>query len=139
MLAIACHLDGQRLRFLSFVRVKTLSIDSELAELFSAQPIFRKHAFDGFLYHKRRASGEELAIRLCPKASWKSRMSIVEFLVELCPGELDFPGVDNDHEIPRISMKRVLGTMLPSKDGRNFGCQPTQRNPGGIDDVPSAS
>src|SRR5207248_10079540 len=72
------------------------------------------------------------------QAAGIARVAVVELLLALVAGHRDALGVDDDHEVADIAVRRVLGLALPAQRLGDLRREPAQRLAGGVDDEPVA-
>jgi hypothetical protein len=63
-------------------------------------------------------------------------MTVIYLIRQLLAGQLNLAGVDNNHKIARIHIRRINGLILAAKPLCNFTGQPAQEFPLCIEDVP---
>ena len=112
-----CHRSSslQRLRGLRRVRVLRARVDLELAHLRGGEPVLREHALDRLADHLGRAPLELLAQRPLLEAARVAGVPAVHLLVELLARDADLLRVDDDHEVARVDVRRVLRLALPAE------------------------
>ncbi len=81
---------------------------------------------------------EHLLERAAAQAAWVAGVAVVALLLALVAGHRDLLGVDHDHEVAHVAVRRVLGLALAAQGVRDLGREPAQRLAGRVDDEPVA-
>ena len=81
---------------------------------------------------------EHLAEGARPQPARIAAVAVVELRVALVAGDPDLLGVDDDHEVACVDVRRVLGLALAAQRVRDLGRQPAEGLALGVDDVPVA-
>ena len=114
------------------MRVLGAFVDLELGDHLERELVLRQHPADGFLQNQL---GLPLQSR-CRADRFLARVAGVPailFLLPLLAAELHLLGVDDDDEIARINMRRVLGTVLAHEQNGDAAGEPADDLVGGID------
>ena len=111
-------------------------IDLELGQLRGGELVLREHAFHGLADHLGRAALELLAQRPRLEATGEAGVPVDHLLVELLPGHVDLLRVDDDDEVTRVDVRRVLRLPLAPQCVRDLGREPSEGLALGVDDVP---
>src|SRR6266567_6067537 len=109
----------ERFRILRAVRMLWPSVDLQLVDLLTREPVLRKHPLHRNAEHLFGAPAELLAERPAPNAAGVPGVSVVALLVELVAGDVDLLRVHDDDEVPRVDMRRVLRLALPAEHVRD--------------------
>ena len=64
-------------------------------------------------------------------------MPVVELLVELLAGDRDLLGVDDDHEVAGVHVRRVLRLALAAQRVRDARGETPERLAFGVDEIPA--
>src|SRR4051812_4388686 len=131
-------IERELLRRLRLVWMLWAGVDLELGELRRGELVLRQHALDGFANDLGRPAIELLAHRPRLQAAREARVPVDHLLVELLAGEVDLLRVDDDHEVTRVDVRRVLRLLLPAQGVGDLRREPAQGLPLGVDDVPVA-
>src|SRR5438477_536383 len=108
-------LQVQGLRVLRPVRMLGTGVDLELRQLAARQLVLGEHPLDGQADHLGRAPVELLAERAAREAAGIAGVPVVALLVELRARRHDLLGVDDDHEVASIDVRRVLRLALAAQ------------------------
>jgi hypothetical protein len=65
-------------------------------------------------------------------------VAVVALLLALLAGHGDLLGVDHDHEVAHVAVRRVLGLALAAQRVGDLGGQAAERLPGRVHDEPVA-
>ena len=65
-------------------------------------------------------------------------LSIAALLLGLLAGHRDLVGIDDDDEVARVEVGRVVGLVLAAQQDRRLAREPAEHDVGGVDDVPLA-
>src|SRR3954447_16516509 len=87
-------------------------VDLELGELRRGELVLRQHALDSLADDLGRSAVELLPHRPRLEATGKARVAVDHLLVELLTGEVDLLRVDDNHEVTRVDVRRVLRLLL---------------------------
>jgi len=118
-------LEFEFLRALGLVRVLIAGVNLELPELLEAKWSAGHHSLDGPADDLPGLLGKHLFGRCDLLSPGIVGVILVFFLVPLFPGEVDFLGVHNDHEIAGVAMGCKVGLVLTAQDVRDGDGQPT--------------
>jgi hypothetical protein len=123
-------------RALSLVRMLIASINFEFGKHVPGQGVFLwQHSLDGLLDQIGGLAFQPLTVTfhlLTVVAVVPGVVAVFEF----SSAHDDLFGVDYDHELTRVDVGRVLGTMLAHQNHCDFGGQPPQGAIRGIHNVP---
>src|SRR5215211_4260108 len=90
-------------------------VDLELGQLPPGQAVARQHALDGLPQDLRRAALDLLRERPLAQAPWITGVPVVDLVLTLLTRDGDLLGVDDDDEIARVDVRRVLGLALAAQ------------------------
>src|SRR5690606_25009127 len=91
-------------------------IDLQIAHLLAAQGTARDHALHGLLDDALgEAAFEKLAGGALLDAARIARMPVIDLVAELLAGQLDLLGIDDDHVVAAIAMRRVDRLVLAAQ------------------------
>src|SRR3989441_6619050 len=113
-------------------------VDLELRDLLPSQPVLRKHALHRSTQNLFGPALELLAQRSAADPAGIAGVAEIALLVELVASHLDLLGIDDDHEIADVDMRRVLGLPFAAQLLRDAGGEPAERLPVGVHHVPVA-
>src|SRR5919198_4511486 len=130
--------DLQGLRRLGLVRMVGSGIDLELRQLLAGEAVAGKHPLDRLADHLGRPALQLIAKWPALEAAGIAGMAVVELVVELVAGDMDLFGVNDDDEVARIDVRRVLRLRLAAQRVGDLGRQAAQGLPLGVDEVPAA-
>src|ERR1700760_1618761 len=111
-------------------------VDLELRDLLPREPVLGEHPLHRDAEHLRRPAVELLAERPAAQAAWIARVAVIPLLVELVAGDLDLLGVDDDHEVAGVDVRRVLRLPLTAERVGDLGRETTERLALGVDEIP---
>src|SRR5207247_11435125 len=104
------HIDssssGERLRPLGLMRMIGAGVDLELAELLHAESIAREHPLHRPADDLLRTTLEKVTEGLLLVALGMAAVADVELGFELVAGHGDAPGIEDDHVVARIEVRR---------------------------------
>ena len=63
-------------------------------------------------------------------------MAVGHLLVELLAGEGNLVRVDDDDVVAHVHVRGERRLVLPTEEGSGLGCQATEDDVGGVNDVP---
>jgi hypothetical protein len=113
-------------------------VDLQLRQLSAGEPVLRKHAADGCAQHLGRPALELVAERAAPETAGVAGMPVIPLLVELVAGDGDLLGVDDDDEVARVDVRRVLRLPLAAERVGDLRGEAAQRLSLGVDEIPLA-
>src|SRR5262249_41512833 len=105
------------LGLLRLVRVLGTGIDLELADHLTAQAVVRDHAFDGQLDGALGVFGQELLVGGGPQTARVAGVAVGEFGRTLVTGQRHLGGVDDDHKVAGVDVRREHGLVLAAQKG----------------------
>src|SRR5512143_865069 len=108
----------------------------ELAELLSREPVAGEHPLDRLADHFLGALLEQVAQGAEANAAGIAAVPPVALVLALLAGHSDLLGVDDDHEVPDVDVRRVGRLALPAENVRDLGRQAAERPALGVDQVP---
>jgi hypothetical protein len=109
----------------------------ETAHLITAERSARDHPFDGLFEDALgKAAFEHLARSHTLDATRKAGVLVVDLLVELAPGEADLVGVDDDHVVAAVNVRREAWLVLPPKHVGDDRRHSANNQPIGVDQMP---
>ena len=97
------------------MRMLRTGIDMEFAVHLAAEGVLRKHAFNRVLDNRRGLAGQQRARGGAFLTTGITRIPEVFFLVSLTAGKPRLIGVDHDHVIAAIGMRRKGGLVLAAQ------------------------
>src|SRR6266567_2880742 len=128
--------DLERGRLLRLVRMVGPRINLELAQHLPAQRVLREHAPDRLLDGPFRVPGQQVAVGNRAQPARVAGVPVRALVGELVAAERDLLGVDDDHEVPGVHVRREDRLVLAAQqDGRLAG-QPAEYDLIGVDDMP---
>src|SRR3954467_2062763 len=130
--------DLDFLGLLSGMGMLGAGVNLELAIHRIAHLGLRQHAANRFLHETNRLALADVDGALLAQATFISAVPPIKLLAFLAPGQLDRPGIDDDHVITRVNERGIHGLVLALQQARRQGCHPAQHLVAGIDDVPPA-
>jgi hypothetical protein len=68
-----------------------------------------------------------------------ARMPIIGLLAALVAGQRHLLGVDHDHVVAAVDVRRIHGLVLAAQPGRDQRGEPAEHEPVGIDQAPAAA
>ncbi len=108
------------------MRMLRASVDFEFARHLATERISRQHAldskFDDAFRHSLLQARETHAL----DAARITGVTVIDLALALVAGYSHLIGVDNNDKITDIDMRRVLGLVLATKDGRNARGEPSE-------------
>ena len=126
------------LRLLGLVRVLRAGVDLQLPQLLAREAVAGQHALDRLADHLLGPALEHLAEGARPQAPGIAAVAVVELVVQLVAGDPDLGGVDHDHEVAGVAVRRVLGLALAAQRVGDLGREPAEGLALGVDHVPVA-
>src|SRR5436190_7986640 len=132
----SCILPAERLRRLRGVRMLRAGVDLQLRDLLTGEPVLREHALHGAAQDLLRTTVELLAKRSAVQPARVAGVPVVALLVELVAGDLDLLGVDDDHEVAGVHVRRVGRLALAAQRVGDTRRQASEGLALGVDDVP---
>src|SRR3954462_11146967 len=128
--------EGVRRGLLGSVGVLGARVDLELLELGGAKGVLREHAADGLLDRARRVLLEHLAVGRGGEAARVAGVAVRLLLRELCAGEGDLLGVDDDDEVAVVHVGGEGGLVLSAEEGSRVAGEATEDDVGRVDHEP---
>src|SRR4051794_34307920 len=113
-------------------------VDLQLAELLPAQPGAREHPLDGQAQHLLGTPRDHFLERPRAQSAREAAVPVVALLLALVAGHGHLFGVDDDHEVADVAVRRVLGLALATQRVGDLGREAAERLPGCVDDEPVA-
>jgi hypothetical protein len=130
--------EDQGLGLLRSVRVVRAGIDLELAGHLPAQGAFGQHALDREAYDLFGSLGQQFDVTASPEATGIAGVAVVDLALSLAGCEHDLGGVDDDHVVASIEVRRENGLVLASEDSRHFSRETAEDRAVSVDFVPVA-
>ena len=130
--------DLHRFGLLGLVRMVGPGVDLQLAQLLAGEPVARKHPLDRQPDDLLGPALEHLLERALAQAARVAGVAVVLLLLALVAGDRDPLGVDDDHEVADVAVRRVLRLALAAQRVRDLGREPAERLAAGVDDHPVA-
>src|SRR5262245_35426931 len=113
-------------------------VDLQLRDLLPRKPVLGEHPLHGDAEHLGRPALELLAQRPAADPARITGVAVIPLLVELVAGDLDLLGVDDDHEVAGVHVRRVLRLPLAAESVGDLGRETAERLAFGVDEVPLA-
>src|SRR5262249_29627986 len=98
--------DGEWGRLLCLVRVVRARVHLELAQHVPAQRVLGQHALDRVLDQPLRVLGEKFRVGVGTDASRVAGVPVHPLVGKLVAGQRDLRGVDHDHEVTGVQVRR---------------------------------
>src|SRR4029078_4852282 len=89
--------------------------------------------------HLLRSPLEHLAERPRAKPARIAAVPVIDLVVELVPGDLDLGGIDHDHEVPGVAVRRVFRLALAAERVGDLSGQTPEGPPPGVDHAHAAA
>src|SRR3954469_23847071 len=113
-------------------------VDLQLSELLATEPVARQHPLDRQPQHFLRAARDHLLERPRAQSARVAAVAVVALLLALVAGHRDLLGVDHDHEVADVAVRRVLRLALPAEHVGNLRREAAERLARRVDDEPVA-
>src|SRR4249919_2912301 len=113
-------------------------VDLQLRDLLPREPVLGEHPLHGDPKHLGRPAVQLLAERPAAQAARIARVAVVALLVELVAGDLDLLRVDDDDEVARVDVRRVLRLALAAERVGDLGRETAERLALVVDEIPLA-
>src|SRR3954469_3302289 len=113
-------------------------VDLQLSELLATEPVARQHPLDRQPQHFLRAARDHLLERPRAQSARVAAVAVVALLLALVAGHRDLLGVDHDHEVADVAVRRVLRLALPAEHVGNLRREAAERLARRVDDEPIA-
>src|ERR1700712_3904774 len=134
-----CDLDDlEVLGQLRGVRVAGTRVHLELLALRATEAVLGQHALDGLLDQPVGVLVDHLTDRPLAEAARVATVVVDELALALVARHRDLLGIDDDHEVTGVDVRRELRLVLATQQGGGVGGQPAEDDVGGVDDMPSA-
>src|SRR5256885_14660654 len=130
--------SGERLRLLCLRGMVRAGVDLELPQLLGAETGMRKHALDRAADDLLRTALEQPAERLLLEALRVAAVAHVCLGLELGRAHGDLSGVEHDHVIAAVEVRRPGRLVLALEDAGDARGESTERLARRIDDEPVA-
>src|SRR3954453_6597122 len=130
-------LSGERLRPLGLMRVIGSGVDLQLAELLHTELVPRQHPLDGAADDLLGASLEKVAEGLLAVALREPAVPDVELGLALVAADGDPRGIEHDHVVARVEVRRPGRLVLALEDARDPRREAPERLVGRVDDEPA--
>src|SRR4051812_14981577 len=111
--------SGERLRPLGLMRMVGAGVDLQLAKLLNAQAIARQHALDGAADDLFGPPLEEVPESLLLVALGMAAMADVQLRLALVARHRDPPGIEDDHVVTRVEVRRPGRLVLALEHARD--------------------
>ena len=118
------------------MRVLVALVHFQLGHKHPAEAVFGDHPAHGVGYQLLGVAGTDLFDRGVFLAAFPAGIGHELFVRFLFAGNEDLVGVDDDHEIARVQVRRVHGLVLPPQDIGYLNRQAAQHSTVGINHVP---
>ena len=109
-----------------------------IAEEHAAEPIMRKHAFNGAFERLGRMTGKKFFKRKVFEVADKTGIVVVHLLLLFSAGNRNFVRVDDDDVIARVLVRRIRRLVLASRERSGFCGDAAERFTCSVDHVPCA-
>src|SRR5689334_12299711 len=126
------------LGLLGRVRVLDRRVDLQLLDDLPAEHVLREHATHRQGQRRFRLLGQEVAVAALGDSTRVTAVAVVQLLVCLIAGDLDFLGVDDDDEIAAVHVRREGWLVLATEQRRNAAGNAAKRLVLGVDHPPLA-
>src|SRR3954468_7825079 len=113
-------------------------VDLQLSELLATEPVARQHPLDRQPQHFLGAARDHLLERPRAQSARVAAVAVVALLLALVAGHRDLLGIDDDHEVAHVAMRRVFGLALAAECVGDLGRERAERLAGRLDDEPVA-
>src|SRR4029077_12586821 len=112
--------------------------DVELLDHLAAEAVLRQHAAHRLLDGRDPPGGHQVAVLHAGDAARVAGVPPGDLVLELLAGELDLVGVDHDHVVARVHVRREHRLVLAAQQGRHLRGQAPEDLAVGVQDVPAA-
>src|SRR5579863_6438846 len=126
----------ERLRILGRVRMAVARVDVQAAQLIVTRAIGREHAAHRALDESFGMLGMNFARGLNAQTAGVTAVAVIEFLIEFLSAQLDFLGIDDDHVIAVVNVRRPRRLVFARQRACNAHRQRAEALPRRVDDVP---
>src|SRR5215210_2988372 len=131
-------LELERRGLLGGVRVLGTRVDLQLGQLLPREAVLRQHALHGEADDLLGAALEHVVERARLQAARVARVAVVHLRLALLTRDRDLLGVDDDHEVARVHVRRVGGLALAAQGVRDLGGEAPEGLALGVDEQPVA-
>src|SRR5579875_1680318 len=111
-------------------------VDLELTQGLPAQRVLRQHAPDGLLDHALGVGVHQFAIADRAQATGVPRMPVGALALQLVTAQRHLVGVDDDHEVTGVHVRREDRLVLAAQQDRRMAGQPAENDTGRVNNVP---
>ena len=127
---------SRRVGLLRHVGVLGPGVDLELRELLTGQAVAGHHAFHGQPDDLLGPARLHLLERARAQPAGVAGVAVVALVLALVAAHVDLLGVDDDDEVARVDVRRVLGLALAAQQVGELRREAAERLAVGVDDQP---
>src|SRR5262245_50887083 len=124
--------------FLRRVRMRGPGVHAQLPHHLPAEATLGEHALDRLPHDLLRVAGEQAPEALGLDAAGVSRVPPVPLALGLARADVELGGVDDDHVITSVDVRRPGRLVLAPQQRGDLGRETTEHGAVGVDDVPRA-
>ena len=111
-------------------------VDLQLLQHLSTESVLRQHASNGATNGIGWLLGQTIGVRRLGQAARVTGVAVEHLLFGLARGQYDLVGVDDDHVVAGVHVRRKRWLVLAAQSQCNFGGQSAQYETVGVYDVP---
>ena len=112
------------------------SVNADLLEHLAAERTLGHHAANRFVDGEFRLLVEKIAVAGLLQAAGITGVMVVFLLVKFAAGQHDLFGVDDDHMVAGVAMRRIYRLMFPAKDSGYLGSETAEHHSVSIHNIP---